>query len=103
MEIEVTAWKPFERGTLLGFAEVFIPALKLHIGDVGVHKHPTGKRWASLPGKPRLDRDRRLVLTPDGKPEYSKVIWWDGRPVADAFSAKVIAGVEAFEKREGVQ
>ena len=70
--VEVVAWKPLDRGTLLGFAEIVIPQLKLHIADITVHRHESGKMWCGMPGKPRIDRDGNLVRAASGKPEYSQ-------------------------------
>jgi hypothetical protein len=94
LAIEVTDWRPFERNTLLGFATIFLPQLRLHIGDVTVHQHENGKRWVGLPAKPRLDRDGIPLRGENGKVEYSKILWFDGRAVADAFSAAVLAALD---------
>ena len=57
--------------------------------------------WCGMPGKPRLDRDGNLVRAASGKPEYSKVIWFEGRAVSDAFSARVIEALDRYLAREG--
>ena len=99
--VEVVAWKPLERGTLLGFAEIVIPQLKLHIADITVHRHESGKMWCGMPGKPRLDRDGNLVRAASGKPEYSQVLWFEGRAVSDAFSTRVVEALDRYLAREG--
>ena len=35
-----------------------------------------------------------------GKPEYSKVIWFEGRAVSDAFFAAVLAALDRYLARE---
>ena len=36
-----------------------------------------------------------------GKPEYSKVLWFEGKTVQDAFSDRVLAALDAFLARDG--
>jgi hypothetical protein len=99
--VEVVAWRPLERGSLLGFTEIVIPQLKLHIADITVHQHESGKRWCGMPGKPRLDKDHNVIRAASGKPEYSKVIWFADRRVADAFGARVVEALDAYLARVG--
>jgi hypothetical protein len=99
--VEVVGWKPLERGTLLGFAEIRIPQLRLRISDLTIHRHESGKRWCGMPGRPRLDRDGSLVRTESGKPEYTPVLRWEGRAVSDASSARVVEALDLYLSREG--
>jgi hypothetical protein len=94
MTVEVTGWRPFERGTLRGFAEIYIPEIKLHIGDIAVHRHESGEQWCGLPARPRLDRDGSPLRGESGKIEYSRTLWFDSRAVSDAFSTAVLAALD---------
>lgn len=96
LAVECVAWRPLERNTLRGFADLQIPALRLTIRDCPVHRQGE-RRWVSLPAKPHLDRSRELVRD-DGKIRYVPVLEWDNRDVGDAFSR---AALEAIERAGG--
>jgi hypothetical protein len=89
--ISCTAFRPLQRNTLLGFATITIAELKLEIKDVAIHEK-NGKRWAQLPSKPQV-RDGALVRGDDGKVQYTPIMSFARRAVADAFSAAVIRAV----------
>ncbi len=91
--VECLAWKPFERNTLRGFATIRICALRLTIEGVTIHEK-NGSRWAQLPARPQLDTDRNLIREPSGKVRCTKILSFDDRRVADAFSAAVVKAVE---------
>lgn len=101
LAVDVLGFQAVERNTLQGFAKVRLRDIGLIVEDVAIHTRD-GRRWAQLPSKPCLDRDRRLMLEPTGKPRYVRVIHFEGRDQADAFSAAVLAGVDAIQ-RGGVQ
>lgn len=94
LTVEVLDFRPVERNTLLGFATVRIPALRMTIRDVAIHTSH-GKRWAGLPAKPMLDNDGKAVKK-DGKILYNSILHFDTKAVSDAFSAAVIAAAEAL-------
>lgn len=94
LAVHCVDFRPLEKGSLLGFATIRIPALRLTVKDVAVHSSH-GHRWASLPAKPHLDRERRQIVK-DGKPQYVNILQFDSKAVSDAFSAAVIAAVEAL-------
>ena len=54
------AWKPFERNTLRGFADLWLRTARLNIKGCAVHEK-NGRRWVQLPARPQLDKDRNLV------------------------------------------
>ena len=58
-----TAWKPFERHTLKGFADLWLRAARLNIHGCAVHEK-NGRRWVQLPAKPQLDAE--LVIDAEG-------------------------------------
>jgi hypothetical protein len=90
-----TAWKPFERNTLKGFADLWLRAVRLNIRNCALHEK-NGRRWVQLPAKPQLDKDRNLVRGEDGKIRYAKVIEFDSREVADRFNAAALKAIEDF-------
>ena len=90
--MKVTEFRHHPSGTRVGFVSVALDSgLVLH----GVTLHKQGeKRWAGLPGKPMLDRDRNPVLDANGKPRYSPVVEIEDRKRRDAFAAQVWAAAE---------
>ena len=90
-----TAWKPFERNTLKGFADLWLRAAHLNIRGCAVHEK-NDKRWVQLPAKPQLDSDRNLLRDASGKIRYAKVIEFDSREVADRFNAAALKAIEDF-------
>ncbi len=105
--IKVTAFRPFRRNTLRGFAVIHVDELHLTIHDVAVHQHDNGARWVGLPAKPIIDAGGSVKRTSDGKIEYVKLFGFDNRAVSDAFAYAVIAATldydpKAFNDREGV-
>lgn len=88
-------FKPFERNSLRGFATLYFPRLGLLVEDVAIHERGDA-RWAQLPSKPVLDRDRALVRDEAGKLKYARVLSWDSRARADAFSRAALQAIDAF-------
>ena len=74
MPIALLAWKPMDRNTLKGFATVRL-GCSLSITDVAVHS-ANGKRWASLPSKPVVDREGIIKKTDAGKTQYVPLLTW---------------------------
>jgi hypothetical protein len=87
--IRVEAFTPRRSNTLFGFCTVVIPELRLRINDIAVHEK-NGRRWAQLPSKPMIDRDRNLKRDENGKIAYAIILQFTDRATADAFSAKLI-------------
>ena len=90
-----TSWKPFERNTLKGFADLWLRAARLNIHGCAVHEK-NGRRWIQLPAKPQLDKDHNLVRDEGGKVQYAKVMEFDSREVADHFSEAAMKAIETF-------
>jgi hypothetical protein len=96
LAVTVTAFRPIRRGTLRGFATIFIAELHLIVHDVAVHQHVGGAHWVSLPARPVLDQDGQAKRNRDGRIEYATLLGFDSRAVSDAFSAAVITALLEF-------
>ena len=90
-----TAFKPFERNTLKGFADLWLRTARLNIRGIAVHEK-NGKRWVQLPARPQLDKDRQLVRDDAGKIQYATVLEFDSREVADRFNTAALKAIEDF-------
>jgi hypothetical protein len=90
----VLGWKSKSSGSLRGFADIKLPN-GLTIFGVGVFC-ANGRCWATLPGKPMLDRDGNAMREPaTNKLKYSQVLEWPDKQTSDRFSAAVVDAVEA--------
>jgi hypothetical protein len=86
--IRCRAFFPLARNTLVGFAHIEIPAIRLVIHDVALHRKGE-MRWAQLPSKPILRDGRQVTVEATGKPAYAPFLEFEGRETRDAFSAAV--------------
>ncbi len=91
LSVTCESWKSLRRNTLLGFANVSIGELELKIADVAVHAKGD-RRWAQLPARPWV-KNGALVTGDDGKVQYSPILEFARREVADAFSRAVIEAI----------
>ena len=91
--MKISDWRPMQRGSLLGFATVEMPS-GLIVHDVPINRSGEST-WASPPGKPRLDRDKKPVIE-NGKVRYDKVLGFRDRDVRDRWSEAVIAELSAL-------
>jgi hypothetical protein len=71
LTIIVTNFRRFRRGTLFGYATVYIPELRLSACDVAVHRHASGASWVALPARPVVSRDGVVSHTSDGRIQYA--------------------------------
>jgi hypothetical protein len=90
--LRLLSFKPLVKGALRGFASVEVPP-GLQITDCPVTVGSNGA-WATLPGKPILDREGRQVET-NGKKQYTPFAQWRDRELQRRFSDAVIALIEA--------
>jgi hypothetical protein len=97
LNVVVTAFKPFHRGTLAGFANIFVAEMHLIIRDIAVHQSSYGARWVQLPAKPLLDPGGDAKRTSDGRIQYVPVLHFDSRAVSEAFSAAVCSALIRFD------
>ena len=86
-------WKAVERNTLRGFCSLHLPS-GLVLRDCSVHRHPEGREWVGLPGKPQMDRDGQPRRDPStGKLLYSAIIEIPDRDTREKFQAAALAAV----------
>ena len=93
MPLSLLGWKPVAKGALLGFAKVRL-GKALIVNDVPVLQS-NGKFWASMPGKPVVDRDGQPMRDAKGKPRFSPILEWEDRAAQSRFSDAVVAAVQA--------
>jgi hypothetical protein len=91
--MRLVAWRPLRKGSLRGFASVALP-IGLTIRDCPVLTGPKGP-WATLPGKPQVDKDGQPKRDVNGKLAYAALVEWEGRELPDRFSAAVVDLVRA--------
>ena len=92
MPVALLSWKSVTQNSLRGFAKVRI-GKALIVNDVVVHcSH--GRRWASMPSKPVVDKAGVALRDDKGKLRYVPIIEWGDRETADSFSEGVIQAVE---------
>jgi hypothetical protein len=88
-------WTPQRKGALRGFADVEL-ANGLRIYGCPVLVASNGRAWATFPGRPQIDREDRLIRQ-DGRAQYTKVLDWATRDVADRFSQSIVELVIAYD------
>jgi hypothetical protein len=94
LTITCRGFNPFCKNTLRGFCTIHIAELRLEIRDIAVHTKGDA-RWVQLPARPQV-RDGELVKDDHGKVQYSHLMSFDTRAVADAFSAAVVKALLEF-------
>lgn len=93
MPLSLLEWRPLKKNSLRGFATVRV-GKALKISDVSVHAS-NGKRWASLPSKPQINKDGVVLKDDSGKVKYTPIVSWTEKDAADRFSEAVIAAIES--------
>jgi hypothetical protein len=97
LTLECVEFRPLQRNTLVSFAAIRIPAMRLIILDVALHTKGEA-RWAQLPSKAQL-RDGMLVRNKQGKSQYVPVLEFDTPGVRNAFSQAVVRPVLEHDPR----
>jgi len=92
LPVTLIAWRPIGKGALVGFASVQL-GKSLRILDCPVLM-AGGRRWATLPSKPMVDRSGTALRDEHQKIRYAPVLEWADRPARDRFSDAVCAAVE---------
>jgi len=93
--MKLIKFKPFVRGTLLGFAD-----LEMSNGMI-LRECPfleaNGRRWCSPPAKPMLDANRHAILKV-GKVAYMQIIEFADKSKRSRWSDEAVAAIEAGSK-----
>jgi hypothetical protein len=89
--LKCRSFRPFQKNTLRGFAEIHVQDMALTIKDVALHEK-NNSRWAALPAKPML-KDGMIMKDAEGKAQYANILEFSTRDVRDAFSAAVVKAV----------
>ena len=100
LTVECVEFKVLEKNTLRGFAEIRIPGMRMRIKDIAIHEKG-GRRWAALPGKPQIDKNRQVITDASGKVQYTPVLCFESRAVADAFGEAVLKAVDDYRRKGG--
>jgi hypothetical protein len=95
MKVTCRKFTKLRRNTLLGFADVAIVDWGVTLRDVAIHSR-NGSRWAAPPARPQL-KDGAVVKDDAGKVQYTPIVEFASREARDAFSAAVIAAVQAHD------
>ena len=93
----VTAFKRFHRGTLRGFANIYVAEIRMSIRDIAVHESASGARWVQPPAKPLIDGAGVAERDGGGRIQYALIFNFDDRAVREAFSKAVVAALLKFE------
>ena len=77
------------KGSLIGFAAISLPS-GLEIDDIPLLM-TNGKAWATLPARPVISSDGRVVKIPGtSKNQYVSFLRWRDRALSTAFSQRVV-------------
>ena len=95
LSVQVEAFKPLKSNTLHGFCDVRIVEMRLLVRDISVHQK-NGKRWASLPAKPQINREGTVRRDDRGKVACTPILEFSDRETREAFSARVISALLEF-------
>ncbi len=101
MKVVCTDWRPCERNTLRGFADLLFLAIGLHVRDCAVHEH-NGKHWVQLPARPQLDENRELIREENGRVRYATILVFDSTEAAYEFNEAALKALETFDITEPV-
>jgi hypothetical protein len=95
-QVDCIEFKPYRKNTLVGFADISIPELRLVIHDVTLHEKAgaLGRAPVQAMGQGRRARHRR-----DRQAAIFPIVEFDGRETRDAFSAAVWRAVLAHNTR----
>ncbi len=98
MSITCLNWRLYERNTLRGFADFLLSGLQLEIRDCAVHEK-NDHRWVQFPARPQLDESREVVRNSGGKIQYSLIMRFQNREMADAFNRAALAAIDQHKAK----
>jgi hypothetical protein len=92
--IRLLKWTSRRQAALRGFADLQLPNGLSIYGCPVLFSH--GRAWATFPARPQIGSDGQVIKV-DNKTQYTRLIEWSNRGVADRFSAAVVNLVRASE------
>jgi hypothetical protein len=95
LSVQIESFVPRVSNTLIGFATVVVPEMRLRIHDLTIHRKGEAK-WCALPAKPQIGRDGSVRRDDNGKVLYSPILEFTDRETRDAFSKRVVEALEKF-------
>lgn len=95
--VTCAAWKPVERNSLRGFADLYFTKMRMTISDVMLHEKD-GKKWVSFPSMPMMDKDGSSMKDSAGKVRYKKPVISFDDDVKDRLRDAAVEAIEAFGK-----
>jgi hypothetical protein len=93
--MRVVAFKPLERGSLLGFVDLQMDSGLVLLGCT--YHTANGKRWLNPPGRPQLDGDKKVIFD-GGKVAYAPVIEFVDKATRYKWSAQAVAAIDVYLK-----
>src|SRR5271166_5416803 len=98
LTVECREFRRFKKNSLLGFCELYLPAMRLAIRGITVNR-TSGKLWVGMPGKPMTDKAGNPLHDDRGRVKYLAFLQFETREVSDAFRDAVLAAVLAHDPR----
>ena len=89
------SFRPSQKNTLRGFADLELTRVGLVLHDCTWHPHPNGREWISFPA--------REWIAQDGTKKYADLGGFDHRDDALWFQRAALDGIHQIAGREGRQ
>lgn len=89
--IECLKYKPINKGTLLGYADLFAPKMGLEIFGVALHQKD-GRRWVNMPSREYVD-DK-------GEKKFISVIRFPNKVHMEEFTRQAKEAIEKVMHQE---
>jgi hypothetical protein len=88
MTIEIINYKKYEKGSLLGFVDFYIPKMGIEVYGSSIH-HKNGGKWLNLPSKEYKDKETQET-------KWSSVVRFREKDHMTAFTKAVLAAVDKY-------
>ena len=92
--IRLLKWTPKRQTMLRGFADLQLSNGLQIYGCPVLFSH--GRAWVAFPARPQTGSDGRVIKI-DNKTQYTRLVEWTNRAIADRFSAAVVSLVQAHD------
>ena len=92
-KMQLLEWKHIDKGALVGRAAALLPN-GLQISEIGIFTKE-GRSWTQLPAEVMRDAEGQPLKDDRGKTRYRSPLKWRTRELQDAFSAALVALIEA--------